>query len=134
MSKSLIQVVNTTSQTLVANSTIGLGTATRRYGCNCRLNGDAIEVNGEGYFTVDATVTVEPTAAGTVSVALYSDGALIPGSLSTGSVSTAGNPITLPIVATIRRGCCCASANNLTLVLITGAGAVTGVSFRVEKS
>jgi len=134
MSKSLIQVVNTTSQTLTDNSTIGLGTATRRYGCNCRLNGNAIEINGEGYFLVDATITVAPTAVGTVQVALYENGSIVPGSLSTGSVSTANNPVTLPIVATIRRGCCCESADNITLVLISGAGAVTNVSFRVEKS
>ena len=134
MSKSLVQVINTSSQTLAAGSTINLGTAVRRYGCNCRLNGNAVEVSGEGYFVVDATVTVAPTAVGNVQVALYENGSIVPGSLSTGSVSTANNPVTLPITATIRRGCCCESSDNLTLVLVAGASTVNNVSLRVEKS
>lgn len=134
MSKSLIQVVNTTSQTLAAGSAISLGTAVRRYGCNCRLNGNAVEVSGEGYYKIDATVTIAPTATGNVQAAIYVNGVLLSGTLSTASVSTANNAVTLPIIGTIRQACCCDSADNITLVLVSGAGVVSNVALRVEKS
>ena len=134
MGRSLIQVSNQSSQTVENNSIISLGSVLRRYGCNCRLSGNAIEVNGEGYYKVDANVSIAPTATGAVTVALYNNGAQVPGAIAYGSVSTANNPVTLPIETTIRQGCCCDSADNLTLVLITGAGVVSNVSMRVEKS
>lgn len=134
MGKSLIQTTNQTTQTLAENGIISLGSVLRRYGCNCRLSGNAIEVVGEGYYKVDATVSVEPTATGNVTVALYNNGVQVQGAIAYGSVSTAENPVTLPIVSTIRQGCCCNSADSLTLVLLEGAGDVTNVSLRVEKS
>ena len=48
MSKSLIQTVNQSSQVVAANSIIDLGSVIRRFGCNLRLNGNAIEVDGVG--------------------------------------------------------------------------------------
>ena len=133
MSKSLIQVANPSTLAVNAGSIIPLGSVQRRFGCNLRLSGNAIEVSGEGYYAADASVTVAPTAAGTVTVALYKNGAQIPGAVATGSVSTAGNPTTLCINTTIRQSCCCDSADNLTLVLVEGAGNVQNVSTRVIK-
>ena len=133
MSKSLIQVANQSSQAVALNSIISLGSTQRRFGCNCRLSGNGIEVDGAGYYTVDANVTVAPTAAGTVTVALYNNGAQVPGAISSASTGTAGNPVNVGIVATVRQGCCCDSADNLTLVLLAGPGNVTNVSMRVVK-
>ena len=133
MSRSLIQVANQSTQAVTANSIISLGSTQRRFGCNCRLSGNGIEVSGEGYYTVDANVSVAPTAAGLVTVALYNNGVQVPGAIAYGSVSTASNPTTLSINTTIRQGCCCDSADNLTLVLIEGAGNVQNVSMRVVK-
>lgn len=132
MSKSLIQVANQSSQNVAANSIISLGSTQRRFGCNCRLSGNGIEVDGAGYYTVDASVSVTPTAAGAVTVALYNNGVQIPGAIAY-DTGTAGDPLTVPIVATIRQGCCCDSADNITLVLVEGAGVVNNVSMRVEK-
>ena len=134
MSKSLIQTVNQSSQAVAENSIISLGSVQRRYGCNLRLSGNAIEVSGEGYYTIDACVSVAPTATGAVTVAIYENGAQIPSAIAYGSVSTAGNPVTLPISTTIRQGGCCAGADSLTVVLLEGAGTVENVSLRVEKS
>ena len=133
MSKSLIQVANQSSQTVANNSIISLGSVLRRFGCNCRLTGNAIEVNGAGYYTIDCAVTVEPTSAGEVSVALFNNGVQITGAIATGSTTTAGNPVTLPITTTIRQGCCCDNADNITCVLLNGAGTVTNISLRVIK-
>lgn len=133
MGKSLIQVANQTNQTLTANSIINLGSVQRRYGCNLRLSGNGIECVGEGYYEIDATVTVAPTAEGEVSVALYKDGVQIPGMIASATVAAAGDLATLPLVGTIRQSCC-DNADNLTLVLVEGASTVTNVSLRVVKS
>lgn len=134
MGKSLIQTVNTSTQAVAVGGTISLGTAMRRYGCNLRLNGNAIEADGAGYYTIDGAVTVAPTAAGVVTVAVYVNGVELAGARASANVATAGNAVTLPIIVTIRQGCCCDSADNITVVLVEGAGTVNNVSLRVEKS
>lgn len=132
MSKSIIQVANQSTQAVAVNGIIPLGSVQRRYGCNCRLSGNAVEIAGEGYYIVDGCVTVAPTGAGAVTVALYMDGSPVFGAVAYGT-GTAGDPLTLPITATIRQGCC-DIADTLTLVLLAGAGNVENVSLRVEKS
>lgn len=132
MSRSLIQVTNQSQQTVAEDSIISLGSVQRRFGCNLRLSGNGIEVDGQGYYTIDSTVSVSPTAAGPVTVAVYNNGVQIPGAIAYGT-GTAGAPLTLPLVGTIRQGCCCDSADNLTLVLVEGAGVVSNVSMRVVK-
>lgn len=134
MGKSLIQIVNTSTQAVAVDGTISLGAALRRYGCNLRLNGDAVEADGAGYYTIDGTVTVAPTVAGVVTVAVYVDGLPLAGATASANVATAGNAVTLPLCGTIRQGCCYDSANSITVVLESGAGNVTNVSLRVEKS
>lgn len=133
MGRSLIQTANQSIQTVAENSIINPGSTQRRFGCNLRLSGNGIEVNGEGYYTVDANVTVAPTAIGEVTVALYNNGVQIPGAIASGSVSTAENPVNLSIITTIRQGCCCDSADNITCVLLAGAGEVQNISLRIVK-
>ena len=134
MSRSLIQTTNQTTQTVAENSIISLGSVLRRFGCNCRLSGNAIEVVGEGYYTIDANVSVTPTAAGAVTVALYDNGVQIPGAIAYGTTGAADEVVTLPIETTIRQSCCCDGADNITCVLIEGAGTVNNISVRVEKA
>lgn len=133
MSKSLIQVANQSNQTVTENGNIGLGSTIRRFGCNLRLSGDGIDVTGEGYYTIDASISIAPTTAETVAVAIYDNGSQIQGGIAYGSTTTAGNPVNLSICTTIRQGCCCDGGDNLTLVLLTGAGTVQNVSLRVVK-
>lgn len=132
MSKSLIQLANPSSQTVAANSIIALGAVQRRFGCNLRLSGNAVEADGAGYYTIDGTISVVATAAGPVTVALYNNGVQVPGAISYGTATAADSPITLPISTTIRQSCC-GNIDTLTLVLIEGAGVVSNVSLRVEK-
>lgn len=134
MGKSLIQTTNQNPTAIAENGILSLGSVLRRYGCNCRLSGNAVEVKGEGYYKVDAVVTIEPTDIGDVTVALYDNGVQVQGAIAYGTAGAASDPVTLPIVTTIRQGCCCDSADSLTLVLLAGAGTATNVSLRVEKS
>ena len=131
MSKSLIQVANPSPQNVAENGIINLGSVQRRYGCNLRLSGNAIEVSENGYYTITGSVTVVPTGTGTVTVAIYADGDQIPGVIAS-SVGTAASPVALPLVGTIRQFCC-SSVNNLTCVLVAGAGSVQNISLRVTK-
>lgn len=133
MGKSLIQVANQSEQTVAENGVLTLGTVQRRYGKNLRLSGNGIEASGVGYFSIDASVSVEPTAVGSVAVALYSNGTQVPGAIAYGSTSTAGDAVNLSLVATIRRGCCCSGADILTLVLLEAAGTVMNVSLRAVE-
>lgn len=134
MSKALIQTANQSQQVVALNSIITLGSVQRRFGCSCKLSGNAIEISEPGYYLVDVIVTATPTAAGNVTVALYEDGVAVQGGTSTGSVTTVGNSTTIPIVATVRKGCCDVNASNLTIVLTEGAGVVNNISMRVEKA
>lgn len=134
MSRALIQTANQSQQVIALNSIITLGSVQRRFGCACKLSGNAIELTESGYYLVDATITATPTSVGNVTVALYEDGVAVQGGVSTGSVSTVGNSVTIPIVATIRKGCCDVNASNLTFVLTEGIGVINNISVRVEKA
>lgn len=134
MSRSLIQTTNQTTQSIAENSIISLGSVQRRFGCNLRLSGNAVEAVGEGYYVVSATVSVAPVATGPVTVAIYDNGVQIPGAIAYGTVTAIGDVITLPIETTIRQGCNCDSADSLTVRLVENSGGVQNVSLRVEKA
>ena len=85
MGKSLIQTTNQSQQAVAVNSIISPGSVLRRFGCNLRLSGNAIEVVGEGYYKIDCNVSVAPTAVGSVTVALYNNGVQIPGAIAYGA-------------------------------------------------
>jgi len=133
MSRSLIQTVNQSEQAIAENGIFALGTVQRRYGKDLRLSGNGIEATGTGYFSITASVSIAPTAAGAATVALYDNGVQIPGAIAYGTAAAAGDPVNLAIVSTIRRGCCCAGADSLTLVLVEGAGTAQNVSMRVTE-
>ena len=133
MSRSLIQTANQSVQTVADNSIISLGSVQRRFGCDCRLSGNAIEIVNGGYFLVDATISVTPTEAGQIVVALYENGVQVPGAIAYGTTGAVGEYVTLPLVATIRK-MCCDSADTLTFMLVDGAGDVNNISTRVEKA
>lgn len=132
MGKSLIQTANPSSQAVAVNNIVSLGSVQRRYGCNLRLSGNAIEMGGEGYFAVDVTATLAPTAIGSATIALYVDGTPVPGATATGSIAAIGDSITLPIATTLRRSCC-EDVNNVTVVLTAGASNVNNINVRIEK-
>lgn len=132
MSRSFIQLVNQSPQNGVVGGIINLGSVLRRFGNNLGLSGNGIEASGEGYYSILGCVTIEPTATGIVTVAVYKNGVQIPGIISSGSVSTAENPVTLPLLGAIRQGCC-DGADNITCVLLAGPGTITNVSFQMDK-
>lgn len=117
-------------------ATLPLGTTIRRFGCNTKLSGNGILIDGEGYYDVDASVTLTPAAAGDYTVTLYRDGVAVPGATQTITAAAAAS-IAFNIPSLVRLQCCNSSA-SLTLVLSTTATlpatvVVNNVGVVVEK-
>lgn len=136
MSKSAIYTANTSPSELVISTaypfaTIPLGSTIRRFGCNLQQVGNGIAAQGTGYYKINASVTLTPTAAGNVTVVAFKDGVAIPGATATESVTTAGNTVSVPITAIIRNTCC--DSSTLTFALTTASATINNIAVTVEK-
>lgn len=129
--KSALYTAMQTPTDVEVNGVIPLGSLIRRYGCDISLNGNAVNITGTGYYDVDTSITVAPTAAGTVTATLVRDGVAIPGATAS-AAGTAGAPVTLAFPALVRQ-VCCASGSALTLVLTGAAATVSNVALRVQR-
>ena len=116
---------------MAVDGVIPLGSLIRRYGCDISLNGNAVNLSGAGYYDVDASITVAPTAAGTVTATLVKDGVAIPGATAS-AAKAAGAPTVLSFPALVRQACC-AAGSALTLVLTGAAATVNNVALRVQR-
>lgn len=116
---------------VAVNGVIPLGSLIRRYGCDISLNGNAVNIIGKGYYDVDVSVTVAPTAAGTVTATLIKDGVVVPGATASANAA-AGAPVALAFPALVRQACC-ASGSALSLVLTGAASTVSNVALRVQR-
>ena len=134
MSRSAIYVANISSQNVLENGVINLGTVVRRFGPNLNLAGNAIQISGAGYYDINATITLDPTGAGTATIKMLKDNVEVQGAVSSATVEDTEGVVTLPLSALIRENCCCCEGlSNLTFVL-EGIGAeVTNVAVVVEK-
>lgn len=106
MSK-LIEVVNTTAQTVAAGATANLGAIDRKYqGCPYTFTGSALEINAPGYYDISLTANITAQAVGSLSLAIYINGAEIPGAYAQGTKGAIGDFITLTISSKILRVFC----------------------------
>ena len=129
MSKTAIYTASTspvsiTLTTAQPTSTLPLGTTVRRFGrLNCEnileLSGTGILSRDSGYYQVDASVVMTPSAAGDYTVALYQDGMPVQGASQTVTAAAAA-VISFTIPAIVRNRCDC-GASTLTLVVSTAA-------------
>lgn len=132
MSKSAIYTVNSTPITVTPNNIIPLGATIRRFGCNISQDGNTITITGKGYYFIDVSATVNPTAVGNVGITILKDGAPITGASVIGSVSTANNSVALPITAIVRNNCDCDSS-IISFVLDTTTSSVVNLAVTVAK-
>jgi hypothetical protein len=134
MSKSAIYTVNNTTQAVAVGGTINLGTINRRFGQCIDLAGTGIQLNGPGYYNVEASFTVEPTAAGTVIITMYKDGVAVPGAVAYSTATAADDPVNLSISSIVRKFCPCADGiESLTFVLTGTAANIINSAVVVEK-
>ena len=129
--KSALYTALQTPTAVAVDGVIPLGSIIRRYGCDANLNGNAVNITNAGYYDVDVSVTVAPTAAGTVTATLVKDGVAIPGATAS-AAAAAGAPTVLSFPALVRQACC-ASGSALTLVLSGAAATVNNVALRVQR-
>lgn len=129
--KSALYAALQTPTAVAVDGVIPLGSIIRRYGCDANLNGNAVNITNAGYYDVDVSVTVAPTAAGTVTATLVKDGVAIPGATAS-AAAAAGAPTVLSFPALVRQACC-ASGSAMTLVLSGAAATVTNVALRVQR-
>ena len=129
--KSALYAAMQTPTAVAVDGVIPLGSLIRRYGCDVALNGDAVNITGAGYYDVDASVTVSPAAAGTVTITLYKDGVAVPGATAS-ETAAANGTVDLSIPALVRQ-VCCAAGSALTLVLTGAAATVNNVALRVQR-
>lgn len=132
MSKSAIYTVNATPTSVIANDVIPLGGTVRRFGCNVAQDGNTIVLTGKGYYLINATVTLTPTAAGNIGVSLTKDGVAVIGGTATSSVSTVGDSIAIPVNVIVRNPCECDSS-LISFVLDTTSADVETISVSVVK-
>lgn len=131
MSKSAIYVVNNTNPLVTVDSVIPLGSVIRRFGCALALNGNTVTADEVGYYDVAASVTAEPTAAGTVTVSLYNNGVAIPGATAS-ATAAAGDPVNVSFESLVRV-LCHGAPGALTLVLSGAEATLTNVAIVAEK-
>ena len=132
MSKSAIYTTNVSAPTVAVGGIVPFGTTTRRYGCNIRQDGNAITLCGQGYYLVNISATLAPTAAGTVSLTAQKDGVAVPGATASATAAAADDALDLNITALVRQ-VCCAAGSALTLVLTGAAASVENVALRVQR-
>lgn len=130
---SLLYTVNSTLTTVTGSGTIPFGTVIRRIGCNANLTGDGITLCGAGWYKIDVSITLSPSAIGAVTVAVLKDGVVVPGATAASNVDTAGDSVNLAIVG-VTRLFSYDETGNLTLVLSGGSSIINNVAVRIEKA
>lgn len=134
--KALLYAANPATQAVAAGGTIALGSIVRRCGngrCGPIINlaGNGVSLSECGYYKAILNVTVEPTAAGAVTVQLLQDGVAIPGAVATNTAAAGSDAVSVCIPADVRVMNC--TTFTLTAVLVAGAGNVTNVGISVSK-
>lgn len=134
MSKSAIYTVNTSTQSVAVDGIINPGTVIRRFGPNLDLSGNALQISGAGYYDIDASFTLAPTAVGTVTITAFLNNVPIPGATVSGSTTIANNPINVSLSSLVRQSCpCCEGVSTLTFVLTGTEASITNSAIVVEK-
>lgn len=143
----ILGLKNTTSQTVLTNGLINLGTTYRKY---CKRtpqclptfvsSGTSVTLNGSGIYHITTTLVGTGTAAGVLTAQLYENGVAIPGAISSSTITTANTELrTLVIDYYIKVDSECILGNwtvapkTLTLVNTDVGATYTNVLFNVDK-
>lgn len=117
-----------TNTAVAANGSAGFGSTVRRYGPSCQLNGMGINLVGGGYYKLDASMSLTPTATGPVTLTFYQDGMAL---VSMTAQGTEAEPVVLSVPFMLRNcGCDCNSTLTYT---VSAAGTINSFPVTVEK-
>lgn len=134
MSKAFAFIANNTSQTITGGGVVNPGTAVHGFGCACcgrtiQLSGTSINLRDGGYYQVDIGATVSASAAGSVTLSLYQDGALVAQGSET--IAAANDPASISFPAGVKVNC-----NSVLTIVATATASdpiVTNIYTTVEK-
>ena len=131
MSRSAIYTANTTPTALAVGNIIPVGTTVRRFGQCVRQDGNTITLTGPGYYRVNASATVAPTAAGTVSVTGQKDGVAVIGATAAATTTVAAESENLSLDFIVRNVGC--GSSILSFALGGAESTVTNLAVTVTK-
>lgn len=132
MARSLINLINTTAGTAIADGGVyPIPQVNRKFGCDIVGNGVGATCKNAGYYRVTGSITVVAGAAAVITAQLYVNG--LPYSGATASLSAAnGATISLPINTVVRVNCC-ANPAELTVVISGAATTTSNADLTVTK-
>lgn len=131
MSRSAIYTANTTPTALAVGNIIPVGTTVRRFGQCVRQDGNTITLTGPGYYLVNVSATVAPTAAGTVSVTGQKDGVAVIGATAAATTTVAAESENLSLDFIVRNVGC--GSSILSFALGDAESTVTNLAVTVTK-
>ena len=143
----LLGVKNFTSQDVLADGTINLGSVYRKY---CKKNdcgvktfdfiGNSITLNHSGIYKITATATFTAPVAGDVTISLFENGVAIPGAEATETITpatTESRSVALDYFVLVDSGCVLGVnttiGKTITLVNTGVASTITNVVVDVVK-
>ena len=116
--------------TVPAGSTFPLSNVKVIKGCTATLNGNGIQLNKAGVYSISVSLTAEPATAGDVSIALYKNGVSDAGSGTqfTGAVDTISAASFPALVQCPQNNdpCCCCTAPTTVSIVNTSDVDITG--------
>lgn len=132
--KSTLTMLNTASQPFVAEGTfLTPGGQMEKTGCSLTTSLQGIRILSDGLYTASGAVTFTPDATGTVVIALYKNGALLPCSVRTMTV-TSTTVYTVDAIAPAFEGEACRVIHPDITVRISGvAGTVSRLCLNVTR-
>lgn len=128
---SALCTANTSKPVLAADAMVPFGSIVRRFGRNVKLEGSSVVLCGSGYYDVEASIVLSPTAAGDISVQLYQDGMPIQGAYAAGSAAAAGDFVPLGISTLLRN--CGRDCNSVMYIVVDADATLENLSVVVEK-
>lgn len=142
----LIGTRNVTTQNVVTNGNVELGSVYRRY-CK-RINGtrtfdfigEDVILQQNGIYHVTVTAVVSAATAGNVTLSLYENGVAVPSAFATETITTPNTELRTLVIdyfalvdTTCVLGCNSTVAKELSLVNTGIAATYTSVTMNVEK-
>lgn len=124
--------VAASTQAILADGLISFDIINRVTGVSVEVTtAKAITLAKPGLYHIDLQATVEPTAAGLVTMNMLKGGALIPGKNPAATVATAGNAVSLTTAADVVVPCCATPATISAQIDV--AGTVNSATMVVTK-
>ena len=109
-----------------------IGETVRRYGCNIRQNGNTITLSGKGYYVINASATLSPTAAGDVGISMLKNGIAVQGANANVTVGVANNTTSVFTTAIVRNNCDYDNS-DISFVLNTTGANITNFAVTITK-